>query len=107
MRCPKCGGRLRVYAASDLITEQRRWRQCTSCDFKFVTVERFERDILTKKRVVKVAFDGTILETYQSVKDAAKANHFTPEAIRARCNGEIKKPFKYGFSFRFYEEDKI
>lgn len=56
----------------------------------------------SRKPVVKIDRNGTIIDAYSSIKEAGKANHICGTSVRQRCKKRIKDEFDLlGFSFRY------
>lgn len=54
--------------------------------------------------VVMIDRDGEIVDCYESIHKAAKANNLDITSVRLRCLGQIKDEFSLiGYSFRFDE----
>ena len=51
--------------------------------------------------VEKVARNGRVIETYDSVKEAAEANGFVENTITKHCNGKIKGYATDGYKYRY------
>ena len=59
-----------------------------------------------KKAVFKVNAAGETIEVYRSARMAAKANHYSYQAVLDRCHGKIKNPFKWDdYTFQFEKEE--
>lgn len=55
-----------------------------------------------RKSVVKVSEDGTEVEIYRSVRQAAIANHMSDQTVLDRCYNKVKKPFALdGYTYQF------
>lgn len=58
----------------------------------------------TRRSVEKIDRAGNVVALYESVLAAARAEHMSHEAIRARCVGRIREPYALtGYTYRFEE----
>ena len=56
-----------------------------------------------RKVVAKISPAGIVLQLYPTIGAAARDNHWSDKRISDHCHGRVKKPFVYGYSFRFDE----
>lgn len=116
--CPQCGARMKV-----VTEEEWKYLRCTACPLDFgrrwfhkesELIEAWEnmpKNKLTsgrtrKKGVVKVDRNGTVIETYSSICEAADKNPLSRTAIKNRLNGKVKGN-EYdlsGYTFRLADE---
>lgn len=55
-----------------------------------------------RKPVEKIGRDGTVIDIYRSVSEAARRNFISTSCVYKRCMGRIKDPFGLtGYSFRY------
>ena len=57
--------------------------------------------------VEKVARNGRVIETYDSVKEAAEANGFVVNTITNHCNGKIKGYATDGYKYRYKKNNSV
>lgn len=80
-----------------------------ACGYYFFTKkqdEDFETDKSTdannfthKKPVAKYTLDGVLLETYESISEAASINHLSDNTVSACCHGRVKTAKGYIWKF--------
>lgn len=59
----------------------------------------------SKRPVVKIDQNGTVVALYPSARAAARYNFISYQAVLDRCNGKIQKPFALdGHSYRFAQK---
>lgn len=62
---------------------------------------------MKKRRVQKLNRDGNVVETYGSVREAAKKNYMDKSAVYNRCAGKVKDTYGLdGFDYRYEPEGK-
>jgi len=53
MQCPICGSDTKVYVKKNLLDKYgyiRRYRECRSCGYRFVTIQPYSEEIIVEKR---------------------------------------------------------